>query len=110
EYFNNGGSSQIDVIIANSNGAYWNKLTSTISSISPSSGPWWSSVTISGANFGASQGSSTVSFNGVAASVSSWTSNQVLTTDPCNVTNGPVVVTVGGAPSNAVNFSMTSPS
>src|SRR5262249_44896341 len=39
-----------------------------ISSVSPTSGPIGTPVTISGSNFGASKGSSTLTFNGVAAS------------------------------------------
>src|SRR5919112_399593 len=38
-----------------------------ISAVSPAAGPAGTSVTISGSNFGATQGSSTVTFNGVAA-------------------------------------------
>ena len=39
----------------------------SISSISPASGPVGSAVVITGLNFGANQGSSTVSLNGVSA-------------------------------------------
>src|SRR6516164_1292087 len=39
----------------------------TLTSLSPTSGPVGTVVTIAGANFGASQGSSTVTFNGTAA-------------------------------------------
>ena len=38
----------------------------TISSLSPTSGPVGTSVTINGSNFGSTQGSSTVTFNGTA--------------------------------------------
>jgi IPT/TIG domain/Beta-propeller repeat len=46
--------------------------TPTITSLSPTSGLVGTSVTITGTNFGSSQGSSTVNFNGTAATTASW--------------------------------------
>ncbi len=109
QYFNNGGSSQIDVIVANSTGAYWNKITNTISGISPSSALLGTSVSVTGSNFGSTQGTSSVSFNGIAPSVTSWGNTQIVALAPCSMTSGPVVVTVGGSPSNGVNFSTLQP-
>ena len=80
-----------------------------ITGLSTSSGPVGTSVTISGNNFGASQGSnSTVTFGGVAATVSSgnWSNSSITTTVPANATTGAVVVTVNNVASNN-NFTFT---
>src|SRR6266446_6676665 len=57
----------------------------TISTLSPNSAGVGTSVTISGSNFGSTQGSSTVTFHGTTATV---------------------VVTVGGIASNGVSFTV----
>jgi hypothetical protein len=80
----------------------------TISSASPSSGPVGTSVTISGSNFGASQSTSTVTFNGVGAgTASTWTATSVTVLVPSGASTGDVVVTVGGVASNSVTFTVT---
>ena len=85
--------------------------TASITSLSTSSGPVGTTVTIGGSNFGSSQGSSIVTFNGVAATVSgsNWTTSSITTTVPSGATTGNVVVTVNGAPSNGMNFTVTVP-
>jgi RHS repeat-associated protein len=80
----------------------------TISSLSPTSGEVGLSVTISGTNFGTYQGPSTVTFGGVAANATSWTPTQILATVPNGAVSGNVVVTVAGAASNAVQFTVSS--
>jgi len=80
-----------------------------ITSLSPISGPIGTSVTISGSNFGATQGSSTVKFNGTTASPTNWSATSIVAPVPIGTTTGPVVVTVGGSASNGVNFSITIP-
>jgi hypothetical protein len=79
----------------------------TITSVSPSSGPTGTSVTIAGANFGATQGISTVRFNGTAATPTSWSAGSIVAPVPSGATTGPVTVTVGGAVSNGVSFTVT---
>jgi Bacterial Ig domain/IPT/TIG domain/Bacterial TSP3 repeat len=81
-------------------------LAPTIYAVSPSLGPGGTSVTITGSNFGAMQGASTVTFNGLAASVTSWSRNSLVVTVPASATTGPLVVTVSGAASNAVTFTV----
>src|SRR5262249_58938917 len=82
-----------------------------ISNLSPTSGPRGASVTIAGANFGSSQGASTVSFNGTTATtVSSWSATSIVAAVPAGATTGNVVVTVSGVVSNGVTFTRTSPS
>jgi RHS repeat-associated protein len=76
----------------------------TISTLSPNVGAGGTSVTISGTNFGAAQGTSTVTLGGVACTVSSWSSTSVAITVPSAATTGNVVLTVGGVPSNGVSF------
>ncbi|MBI2264669.1 MAG: IPT/TIG domain-containing protein [Armatimonadetes bacterium] len=81
----------------------------TIGSITPISATVGSQVTINGSNFGATPGQSTVSFNGVSASVNSWSSTQIICTVPAGATSGNVVVTVGGVTSNGVSFTISNP-
>jgi len=69
------------------------------------------SVTITGSNFGAglskSAGSSTVTFNGIIATATSWSSTQIVCTVPGGATTGDLIVTVGAAASNSVTFTVT---
>src|SRR5690242_753043 len=75
----------------------------TITSVSPVYGYAGTTVTIVGTNFGSTQGTSTVQFNGVTASVSSWSATSIKAIAPANGT-GNIVVTVGGIASNGVSF------
>jgi hypothetical protein len=83
--------------------------TPSITSISPASGTVGSSVTISGSNFGASQGSSTVNFGVNHATVTSWSNTSITATVP-SLSPGAVSVsvTVGGTTSNSVGYTVTS--
>src|SRR5436190_6753322 len=87
----------------------------TITSLSQISGAEGVSITITGANFGAAQGSSTVTFNGTAAAAASaWSATSITVTVPVGATTGNVVVTVLGTASNGSPFTVaptsTSPS
>jgi YD repeat-containing protein len=77
-----------------------------ISTVSPLSGAAGGSVTISGSNFGASQGTSAVRFNGTAASVSAWTDSSITAAVPDGATTGPLTVSVSGVSSNGVTFTV----
>ena len=77
-----------------------------ISGLNPDSGPVGTPVEITGANFGASEGTSTVTFNGAEATPTDWSATSITAPVPADATTGPVVVTVGGTPSNAVTFSV----
>src|SRR6185369_2677462 len=79
----------------------------TLTSLSPTSGPVGTSVTIAGANFGASKGTSTVTFNGTTATPTSWSASSIVVPVPTGATTGNVVVTVGGMASNARSFTVT---
>jgi hypothetical protein len=82
------------------------QTTPNITSLSPTSGPAGMSVTIAGTNFGASQGTSTVTFNGAAATPTSWSSNSIIVSVPSGATTGNVVVTEAGFASNGVPFTV----
>lgn len=80
----------------------------SITNLNVTSGPPGTSVTITGTNFGSPQGSSTVKFNGVSASVGSWAAGSITATVP-SATTGNVIVTVNGQASNGVAFTIPAP-
>ncbi len=82
--------------------------TPTITSLSPTSGVVGTSVVITGTNFGATQGTSTVTFNGTISTPTAWTATSITAPVPTGATTGIVIVTVGGVASNGVNFTVTS--
>ncbi|MGH9873710.1 MAG: IPT/TIG domain-containing protein, partial [Pyrinomonadaceae bacterium] len=77
-----------------------------IGSLSTTLGPVGTSVTVTGSNFGATQGTSTVTFNGTAAAPTSWSATSIAVAVPAAATTGPVVVTVNGLASNGVTFTV----
>lgn len=77
-----------------------------INAVSPMAGRTGAPVTIIGNNFGAVQGSSTVTFNGVAANPTSWSATAIKVIVPSGATTGNVVVSVNGQPSNGVTFAI----
>src|SRR6202453_3222728 len=79
-----------------------------ITSLNPNAGAVAAPVTITGTNFGATQGTSTVTFNGTAATPTSWSPTSIAAPVPAGATTGNVVVTVGGLASNGVNFTVGS--
>ncbi len=80
--------------------------TPNIASLSPTTGAVGASVTISGSNFGTTQGTSTVKFNGTTATATSWSATSIVVTVPSGATTGNVVVTVSGLASNGVSFTV----
>ena len=83
-------------------------ISPAITNIAPNPAAIGTSVTITGTNFGATQGGSTVTFNGTAASPTSWSATSITTLVPAGATTGSVVVTVGGLPSNGYSFTVGS--
>src|SRR5207248_8846075 len=81
----------------------------SITSLSPTSAPVGISVTIAGSNFGASQGTSTITFNGTSATPTSWSNTSIVVPVPTGATTGNVVVTVNGLASNGVAFTVLPP-
>ena len=83
--------------------------TASISSITPTSGPVGTSVTIAGASFGSA---GAVSIGGSNAAVTSWSATQIVATVPAGLTAGAKTVTVtptGAAASNSVTYTVTVP-
>jgi YD repeat-containing protein len=78
-----------------------------IGGLSSTTGAVGASITISGAGFGSSQGTSTVSFNGTGATPTSWNTGSIVVPVPSGAATGNVVVTVSGIPSNGVSFMVT---
>ncbi|HEX2268713.1 MAG TPA: IPT/TIG domain-containing protein, partial [Pyrinomonadaceae bacterium] len=78
-----------------------------ITAINPGSGAAGDPLTITGTTFGATQGSSTITFNGVAASPTSWSDTSISVPVPATAITGPVVVTAGGNASNGFSFNVT---
>jgi hypothetical protein len=79
----------------------------SISNLSPNAGGIGTPVTVSGTGFGATQGASTITFNGVAATPTSWSATSITVPVPSGATTGTVIVTVSGQISNAVNFTVS---
>jgi YD repeat-containing protein len=80
-----------------------------LSDMSPVVGPVATAVTLTGANFGVSQGSSTVKFfNGITATPSSWSATSVIVPVPVGAATGPVTVTTAGGTSNTLAFTVSS--
>src|SRR5438445_26476 len=81
-------------------------VTPKITTLVPTSGAAGTPVTITGTTFGATQGTSTVTFNGSAATPTSWSASSIVVPVPAAATTGNVVVTVGGNASNGVAFTV----
>jgi RHS repeat-associated protein len=80
-----------------------------ISSLTPPNAQVGGTITISGSGFGANQASSQVQFNGVSASVQSWSDTSVTASVPSTATSGPVTVVEDGVTSNGVQFTVLQP-
>jgi hypothetical protein len=85
------------------------RVAPAITGLTPTAGTYGTAVTIAGYNFGDTQGDGSVTFNGVAASVSGWGGTAVLVSVPSGAATGPAVVTVGGLASNGVTFTVNAP-
>jgi YD repeat-containing protein len=77
----------------------------TIHSLSADAGAVGTGLAITGVNLGTTPG--TLTFNGTAATVTTWTDTFLVTTVPVGATTGPVVVTASSVPSAGVPFAVT---
>jgi 6-phosphogluconolactonase (cycloisomerase 2 family) len=77
-----------------------------IANLSPGSGPVGTNVTIAGLNFGATQGTSTITFNGVPAVASAWSDTSISVAVPSGASTGSVIVTVGASSSAGTRFAV----
>lgn len=89
--------------------AAWAQTAPSITSISPTVGPpspVGASVTLHGAAFGLSQGTSTVTFGGISATPSSWNDTTIVVSVPSGLAagNADITVAVNGSSSNAQSF------
>ncbi|HLM00944.1 MAG TPA: DNRLRE domain-containing protein [Pyrinomonadaceae bacterium] len=82
-------------------------ISPTIIALSPDSGAAGTSVTITGKNFGATQGAGAVTFNGAAAAVTNWSDTSITAAVPGEAATGFVFVTAGGVTSNGAAFTVT---
>jgi len=78
-----------------------------ITSLTPSSGQVGAQVRVIGTVFGNTQGTSSVHFNGKAATATSWSATQIVCAVPAGATTGPVTVTTAGGTSNGATFTVT---
>lgn len=72
--------------------------------IAPDTGGANTPVTVSGANFGSNQGSSTITLSGAMMSVIAWTSGEIVALVPDNAPSGPIRVTVAGLFAESADF------
>jgi hypothetical protein len=84
----------------------WNP---TVYNLSPYSGPVGTQVTISGAAFGAAQGSGLVWIGTKYAAVVSWSDTEIVATVAADSATGDVQVYQGGVWSNTATFTVTPP-
>jgi len=106
------GNAVVTVASVASNGLAFTVLATpapTLTVLSPSSGTFGTPITISGSDFGATEGRSTVDFNGTPAIVISWSSTEIVVHVPVGATSGNVVVTVSGVVSNGLAFTFVAP-
>ena len=82
----------------------------TLTSLTPSNGPTGISVVVAGTNFGATQSTSKITFDGFAAMVISWSDTSITATVPSTANTGPVQVTTAAGASNTLTYTVTNPS
>lgn len=102
EVWVNGQSSNSDVVL--------NMPSPVVSSLSPTMGSAGTQVTITGHDFGSTQGSSTLKFNTASGTIVNWSDTQIVAAVPNAATSGPVLVSEGGVTSNQnINFTVPAP-
>jgi hypothetical protein len=101
------GASTGPIVVTAPGGTFTSPTDFTVTPFSPSSGPAGRAVTIFGSGF---TGATGVDFDGVAASFTVNSDNQVTATVPSGSTTGPITVTTPqGSSTSADHFVVTSP-
>jgi YD repeat-containing protein len=90
-----------------SNGIFLGILGPGITNVSPNPAQVGNAVTVTGVNFGATQGTSTLTLDDVPLTTSSWSASSILFTVPTWATKGNLKVTRLGDVSNLVNLAVT---
>jgi hypothetical protein len=75
-----------------------------ITSVSPATMSIGGAVTVTGTSFGAAQGASTITFNGLTAVPTAWSNTSITIPVPAGALSGPIVVTVNGLATNGINY------
>jgi hypothetical protein len=83
-----------------------NPVVPTLSKVTPATGGPGTSVTITGFNFGATQGTSAVTFSGTLATPTSWSATSITVPVPWGASTGDVVVTAGSTSSIGMRFTV----
>jgi hypothetical protein len=78
----------------------------TITGLTPSTGPAGTPVTITGTNFGSTQGDSQVQIGNLPLNVQTWSDTAIVAVIPAGSTTGDIVVTSATQPSNGVSFTV----
>jgi surface antigen len=86
---------------------YFNPFPPAITNINPTSGVAGTPVTINGANFGGTKGTSIVRFGTKIASVTSWNDTKIIAIAPAGSGTVNVTVTTSATQSNGVPFTYT---
>jgi hypothetical protein len=101
---NSAANVQVTVGGTGSNSVSFTVTNPAISTLSTNSAPVEQEITINGGNFGSSEGSSTVMFNGVQGFPTGWSATSLTVPVPTGATTGNIVVTVNGIASSGVAF------
>ncbi|HET9180671.1 MAG TPA: IPT/TIG domain-containing protein [Candidatus Angelobacter sp.] len=77
-----------------------------VSGINPNTGPAGTQITIAGANFGGSQGTSSLQLGDLPLTVTTWSDTAITAVIPQGSVSDNIVMSVGGEQSNSVPFSV----
>lgn len=103
-----GASSKVNALDSTYYYTAWASVSTPIlDSLDPTYGEEGDEITMAGSNFGDTQGSSTVSFNGTAVTTyTSWSAASVVVEVPVGATTGDVTLATDTGTSGGVNFSV----
>jgi len=104
------GSVQVQQMGVWSNSIAFTVVQPALTAISPTSGAAGTQVTLTGTNFGATQGTGSVWLGSkLAGSIVSWSNTQIVATVASGATSGSAIVQQGGVWSNSIAFTVVTP-